>query len=314
MLKPKKTKKGKSGTGVSKKDKNLFKGKSKGKGKDDRSDFMDYIEYEPLYTRNDYPEECLNETYWHPESENFEIIDWDKWEDVCGDFFKGPGLVYDPPQRSIPSTLLDDDEMVWFQRSVFHFPEDWSTSSKPNVGLISDDSLDLLAKILGPHPDSSSIPEPLRNTLLWMEDNEASKTLIYFNRGAWRSDIPEGRSVGLTSIETDWTTAQTKKGKELEEFVENGFINWQVSPNGKYIKLARLFKQRFGAPFEGSKVLWLDMYIVQEGGEFTDGNGNVLHDVCVCNLATGAAGPPHKRSIEIRGGAPAAPKRLLLGL
>ena len=54
----------------------------------------------------------------------FEIIDWDKWDDVCGDFFKGPGLVYDPPQRSMPSTLLDDDEMVWFQRSVFHFPED----------------------------------------------------------------------------------------------------------------------------------------------------------------------------------------------
>ena len=144
------------------------------------------IDYEPLNTRTDYPPAFINEHYWHPKSSNFEIMDWEKWETTCSDFFLGAGRVYDPPQRSKkPGIMLQSsDAMSWWQRSQIDFPQDWATSGKPNVGKISDGSLDIYARLLGPNPDSSLVPEALRNKLIWMQDNDASETLVSFNRGA----------------------------------------------------------------------------------------------------------------------------------
>ena len=173
-------------------------------GSDDDVHKKDSIDYEPLNTRTDYRPEFLNEDYWHPKSSNFEIIDWDKWESTCGDIFDGETIIYDPPQRSKKPAIYmqNSDEMIWWQRSQLKFPQTWSESVQPNTGKVGDD-LKIFAKFLGPSPNSSLIPKPMRNNLFWMQENDASELLISFNRGTWRSNTPEGRSIGLSYMGED---------------------------------------------------------------------------------------------------------------
>jgi hypothetical protein len=237
------------------------------------------IDYEPLNTRTDYRSEFLDEDYWHPKSSNFEIIDWDKWESACGDWFQGEGRVYDPPQRSEkPGIFLQSgDAMAWWQRSQLNFPQTWAESVKPDAGAISGDDPEILAKLLGPNPDSGLVPEALRNNLLWMQDNDASELLVSFNRGAWRSDAPGGRSVGLTYMGSDWTNAPNHWGHVMAGFSDGVLFNWQASPDGRWIKFAGLTGGDPSDP-EGT-VDWFDMYVVQEGDVFTDREGGVLTDV-----------------------------------
>ena len=62
----------------------------------------------------------------------------------------------------------------------------------------------------------------------------------------------------------------------MSDYFVNGIVNWQVSPNGKWIKFALIR----GDPSDPeSTVSWLGMYIVQEGDVFKDRNDKVLTDV-----------------------------------
>jgi len=233
------------------------------------------VDAEPLNTRTNYRPELVNADYWHPKASNFEIIDWEKYETKCGSFFED--LVYDPPQRAkTPSINLVNDDMTWWQRSQINFPQTWATSVKPNIGVVDDDSLNLFAALLGPNPDSSLVPEPFRNNLLWMQDNEAPELLVSFNRGAWRANTPEGRSIGVTWMREDWSTPPNAWGYTIANYLATSAINWQTSPDGKFIKFARMA----GDPSDPDiEVHWTDMYIIQEGDEFKDSHGNVMTDV-----------------------------------
>ena len=73
------------------------------------------------------------------------------------------------------------------------------------VGTVTDPAMGLLKGLLGPRPESSVIPEPFRNKLLWMQDNWVPELLVSFNRAAWRTNTEEGRVIGLTQISQDWT-------------------------------------------------------------------------------------------------------------
>lgn len=189
------------------------------------------VDSEPLNTRTDYRPELVNEDYWHPKSSNFEIIDWEKWESTCGNF--NEDKVYDPPQREdTPTSSIEGlEEMSWWQRSQLNFPQNWATSSQSNIGMVSDDSLDLYAALLGPNPDSSLVPEPFRNNLFWMQDNDASELLVSFNRGAWRANTPEGRPTGLYYAGSDWTHPPNVAGKK------RWLIRLMVTPTFRYLPM-----------------------------------------------------------------------------
>ena len=216
-----------------------------------------------------------------PKSKNFEIIDWKKWEAKN----PTPPKVFDPPQRR-NSRYLEKarDDMMWWHRSTINSPDTskgGGVCPKPNTGNISDENLQLFKSILGGNPDSSNVPKPLRNALLWMEHNEAPEALVSFNRFAWRSNSKEGRSVGLGSMRLDWTNSPNAFGQQvLAKSTKDSFLNFQVSPDGKWIKAFVTGGNISGDPSDPESLgFWLDMYIVQEGDEFVDRNGVIMADV-----------------------------------
>ncbi len=229
------------------------------------------VDYVPLHTDNNYRQEMVNRDYWHPKNVNFQIIDWERWDTECS--VKIP-KVFDPPQRYNTKRLVPDD-MYWWHRSKILFPgrDAWEASVKHDYALISDPSMNLFRKLLGPNPDSSSVPEPIRNKLFWMQYNDASEALVSFNRWAWRSNVKGGRSIGLGWMGGDWTNSPNVLGKNMTDATQDFFVNVQASPDEKWFKLA-IIQSDPADPKAG--VGWLDIYIVQEGDEFTDRDGNVL--------------------------------------
>lgn len=227
----------------------------------------------PLDTDTSYPPELLDPDYWHPKSKNFAIIDWERWDALKCVVPK----VVDFPQRYDHQTRQDNDEMDWWHRSKLNFPgiDAWQETHKPDYGLVSDETLDLFSKLLGPHPNSSLIPEALRNKLYWMENNDASEALVSFNRWAWRSQTDgNGRPIGLGWMQTDWTNSPNDMG--IKQANGSGFINVQQSPDKKWIKLAGILPHLGHPSSADSMVIWLDIYVVQEGEVYTDRDGNVL--------------------------------------
>lgn len=75
----------------------------------------------------------------------------------------------------------------------------------------------------------------------------------------------------------DWTNDPNALGMGFAFASTNMFINFQVSPDGKWIKLYVILGDPSDA--ENDECLWLTMYVVQEGDEFTDKDGNILTDV-----------------------------------
>lgn len=218
----------------------------------------------------EYREEFLNPAYWHPKCKYFEIIDWDKFS------AQNPSVPkkFNPPQRK-NSKLVTSPKFSWWNRSKLGAPPDGSEKwGKTQTANIDDPNLELLKGILGPNPDSSKVPEPFRNSLLWMEGNEAPEELVSFNRAAWRSNTKEGRAVGLSDMQTDWTNSPNAIGAMFSQGA--WWINFQVSPDGKWIKLFVIKGDATDAKSEGT---WLTMYVVQEGDEFTDRDDNILTDV-----------------------------------
>lgn len=212
-----------------------------------------------------YPKEYIDPDYWHPQHESFEIIDWDKF------LAKNPAppRVYDPPQRQ----SLDYRYMVlcWWNRSWFFKPlHRCLPGSKKTRSRISD--ILLVKDILGPSPNSQFIPEPLRNKLIWTQDNIAPETLMSFNRWAWRSQVEGGRVIGLGSLKYDWTVDNTCWGAIFGVVHETRFGTVQASPDGKWLALYTL-----SAPDKPGNYHY--MYIVQDGDEFTTPDGKVIDNV-----------------------------------
>ena len=225
-----------------------------------------------------YRAEFLDPNYWHPLNPNFEIIDWERWE-ACEPVVP---LRYDPPQRSQPSVDPDVPDLgEIFDASLFFqwgrqdqlSDEVIATGAKPTVGNVTDPDMGLFRGLLGPRPESSVVPEPFRNKLLWMQDNWIFEYLVSFNRGAWRTNTPEGRVIGLAQLSLDWTYSATELPFGIATTQMNSFLNFQMSPDGKWLQLYT--SSQMTDP-EGAPGKWLAMYIVQEGDVFTDKDGNVL--------------------------------------
>ena len=73
----------------------------------------------------------------------------------------------------------------------------------------------------------------------------------------------------------DWTNSPNSFGFTMADYSKDSFVTFQVSPDGKWIKL---FITAVPGDTE-AEGLWLTMYVVQEGDEFTDKDGNILTDV-----------------------------------
>jgi len=216
-----------------------------------------------------YRSEYLDPSYWHPKTKNFEIIDWDKWEANCGDSVP---FTYDPPFRATFTQKVFTGPTQWGR--LGNLPEEEiATGAKPNIGYASDPDYKLFYGILGQAPDPSLVPEPLRNKLLWMEENVVSEYMNSFNRAAWRHNTEEGRVTGLFLTGDDYTVATHEIGFVTAPAAANTFVNFQASPDGKWIKFFKIPDDP-NDPEQESK--WFDMYIVQEGDVFTDRDGKVL--------------------------------------
>jgi hypothetical protein len=100
------------------------------------------------------------------------------------------------------------------------------------------------------------------------------RTLISFNRWAWRTQSDEGRVVGLGNLRYDWTNDPTCFGYGFSIANANRFAAMQTSPDGIWMILAT-----FSDPGQKSKVNYLHMYVVQDGDVFKTPDGNVLDHV-----------------------------------
>jgi len=217
-----------------------------------------------------YRPEFLDPDYWHPKNKNFEIIDWEKWK-ACNPFVP---FQYDNPLREAydMGEIFDASPIVQWGRQDQFSDEIIATGAKPMVGTVTDPEMGLFKGLLGPHPDSSVIPEPFRNKLIWMADLFANEYLASFNRGAWRTNTPEGRAIGVMPIGQDWTFSTTQLAFNQAVAQKDRFMNFQMSPDGKWIKF---FSS--GHPNDPeAEGTWGNFYIVQEGDVFTDRDGTVL--------------------------------------
>ena len=89
-----------------------------------------------------------------------------------------------------------------------------------------------------------------------------------------------GRPIGLGWMAADWSNSPNVSGYSMA-LGSNMIVNVQGSPDGKWYKLATII----GNPSQvTSKIMYLDLYVVQEGDEFTDRDGNVLDYVKPGNL------------------------------
>jgi len=216
-----------------------------------------------------YRSEYFNPSYWHPKTRNFEIIDWDRWERECGD--KVP-FNTDQPRRAGFSGNIFQGASPWGR--LDNIPEEQiATGAKPSVGFASDPDYGLFYGILGQAPDPSLVPEPFLNKLLWMQDNVAPEYMNSFNRAAWRENTEEGRATGLFCLGDDYSMATSTASFTASKYFKDKFVNFQVSPSGKWIKFFSINADPDDPELDG---MWFDMYIVQEGDEFTDRDGNVL--------------------------------------
>lgn len=230
-----------------------------------------------------YRKEFTEPDYWHPKSENFVIINWEMFE------AENPTIpnVLTMPQRDMRNTpslgRFSTEESIknridWFNRTEFKPSGEWA---KPGVGKIDDESLALFRGILGRSPDSSKVPKPFRNRLFWMQNNHLPEDLVSFNRAAWRSaakEGEEGRSVGLCSLFYDWTSSPNKGGYMLADKSKDVFANFQVSPDGKWIKMFVTIDlddsvqhkggfQKLDPSKEDGRGVWMTFYVVQEEDE-----------------------------------------------
>lgn len=126
--------------------------------------------------------------------------------------------------------------------------------------------------MLGPNPDSSKVPEALRNSLFWTQHNNAPETLISFNRYAWRSQTEEGRVIGVGYLGTDFTNDTTAFGAGFSFFGKGRFANVQMSPDGKWI-LLNTFSDPRNTEEECNNLL---IYVVQEGDVFKHTTGDPI--------------------------------------
>jgi hypothetical protein len=217
-----------------------------------------------------YRSEFLDPSFWHPATSNFEIIDWERWE-ACDHEIP---FMNDPPFReNFSQAIFDQNPFKWGR--IDNLPEEViATGAKPSIGYVTDPEYGLFYGILGQAPESSLIPEPFRNKLLWTQENVGAEYLNSFNRAAWRHNTPEGRVTGLFLTGTDYTGATHETAFAIaDRAFKNQFVNFQVSPNGKWIKFYNIPDDPTDSTIDSN---WFDMYIVQEGDEFTDRDGNVL--------------------------------------
>jgi len=212
--------------------------------------------------------EFVDPAYWNPPSKNFEIIDWVKWQ-ACKPQIP---FVLDYPQRY----LQDRGEIFdnFWGRGGNLPDETIAAGFKPQTGNVSDLDLSLFHGILGPHPSSALVPEIFRNKVLWMQGNDMFEYLVSFNRAAWRPNTKEGRAIGLIGAGYDWTYATHARALIGAEYFKDAFLNIQMSPDGKWVKLFKInVLDPYDPELEGD---WIDMYIVQEGDVFYDSKGNIL--------------------------------------
>jgi len=215
------------------------------------------------------PSALLNPELWNAAP----VLDWDKFYAQNPDS-KVP-KVHDPPQRygkgsrKVSMPLIGEGyetNMDYYFVEKTLTPEEIAKSAKPNAAKISEDLFD---KVLRPNPDSSKVPKPFRNHLLWMEDNHMAEELCSFNNFAWRSQTEgNGRVIGLGNLMYDWTNDASKLGFAYSHFDVN--ISVQESPCKKYLKLAAS---------AGNALNWMTMYVVQEGDVFVDRDGKPVPDV-----------------------------------
>lgn len=219
-----------------------------------------------------YPKEYLDPLYWKPECENFELVDWGRWESLNPTVPK----VFDPPQRYRYLRGCSFIPLWWWHRSCYFLPcvSTITDLSKPKKGRISDARKDLFQKLLKPSPNPDIIPEPFRNKLFWTENNIAPETLISFNRWAWRSQSEQGRVIGLGNLKYDWTNDPTCFGAIINFGQRNIFGVIQMSPDGKWVLLST-----FTNPRSRGKVTYFHMYVVQKGDEFKTPDGETIEFV-----------------------------------
>jgi len=212
----------------------------------------------------------VDPVFWNPKCKNYEIIDWEKWEANN----PAPPKIFDPPQKLGYNSYLFTP-LWWWNRSIYCQPipailHASCCAPKSRSGLLSEDKI--YKEMLRPHPDSENIPEPLRDVLLWTENNIAPETLISFNGWAWRPQSEKGRTVGLGSLGFDWSSDPTCLGFSYAFKLTTRYGQIQASPNGKWLSLVT-----FGNPADAEgEVIYLYMYIVQEGDEFKTPDGKVM--------------------------------------
>merc|ERR1711966_236409 len=219
-----------------------------------------------------YRPEFLDENYWHPKNSNYEIIDWERW------FACNPVVPFqhDPPQRGrqeLGEIFTSAQPVQWGRQGQLP-AEVIATGERPMVGTSTDPEMGLFKGLLGPRPESSLVPEVFRNKLLWLQDNWVNEYIVSLNRGAWRTNTEEGRAIGLVPISQDWALSTTELPFGLAMFVKNFFLNFQMSPDGKWIKFFFISTNDPSDPEAKGK--WFDFYVVQEGDVFTDKDGNVM--------------------------------------
>lgn len=209
--------------------------------------------------------------YWHPKCKNFVIMDWKKWESLNYSIPEN----YNPPQKNFLNSWKNIP-MWWNHRSWLFCPIPYCVlssccSPKETMAYLTDGNK-VINDMLGPHPDSSKVPEAVRNSLFWMEDNIAAETLFSFNRAAWRSQTPEGRVIGVGNLGYDFTNDVNVYGAILSFLLKSRYYNFQQSPDGKWILVA-VFNDPNNVE-EEIQYIWV--YVVQEGDVFKSEDGNVI--------------------------------------
>ena len=130
----------------------------------------------------------------------------------------------------------------------------------------------LFDNILGPHPDSSKVPEPFRNGLFWMDGNPYAEELVSLNRWAWRSqsyeENPNGRVIGVGSMSTDWSNDPTVYGTIGANI--RSFFTLQESPCKKWYVFGLFLVDEEWKVIRNMGLQTMKMYVVQEGDEFID--------------------------------------------
>lgn len=224
-------------------------------------------------TKGDPHPAFLDPVFWSPKCNNFEVIDWEKWESNN----PAPPKVFDPPQKLKYNSWLNTP-LWWWNRSCYCQPfaaflHASCCAPKSHFGLITEDTI--YKEMLRPHPDSENIPEPLRNTLLWTENNIAPETLISFNGWAWRPQSEKGRVIGLGSLRFDWSNDPTLLGLIFAQLLKKRYAHIQASPSGKWLALVT-----FSDPTNvKEKINYNYMYVVQQGDEFKTSDGKVMDHV-----------------------------------